>query len=66
MIPLSRDVFHKANCDDGCRDLADMLGWKVRTTHTNVTMFVHLMNCEILLYIGRAGGDGGKGACKAR
>ncbi|CAI8011935.1 NAD-dependent protein deacetylase sirtuin-2 [Geodia barretti] len=23
-----RDVFHKANCDDGCRDLADMLGWK--------------------------------------
>jgi NAD-dependent deacetylase sirtuin 2 len=21
-------VFHKANCDDGCRDLADMLGWK--------------------------------------
>ena len=31
-IPGCRDVFHKANCDDGCRDLADMLGWKVSTT----------------------------------
>ena len=43
MIPLSRDVFHKANCDDGCRDLADMLGWKVRIPHTNVAMFVCML-----------------------